>query len=94
MGHNIVTSMLITYLKLAAKIVCNHGDDGNANQCYGGELPGETDHEHQGSNKSHKVPGSEFESDTILCICSGTIEDIVLINYFRGVLLEGFHCSL
>ena len=68
--------MCITYLKLVAKIVSNHGDDRNANQCDGGELPGETDHEYQGSNKSHKVPASEFESVTIiLCIYSRTITE-------------------
>ena len=44
------------YLDLVAKIVCNHGNDWNSHYGDGRELPGELDHEEQGSNKNHQIP--------------------------------------
>ena len=36
--------------------MCNHGNDWNAHYGDGRELPGELDHEEQGSNKNHQIP--------------------------------------
>ena len=53
--------IVTVYLEESTIVLCYHGDEWYANQCDHCELPGELEHEDDGSNKLNHIPGREEE---------------------------------